>query len=323
MNAPKEFDYRTDPTWSSLVRAGRENLGGPVLFTYQSSHDPWLTNSYYFETERGVVLFDTQTFRSSAEELWEDINRHTSGALYAIVNTHAHPDHVSGNEFFRRVAPTAFIATAEGVAAELRHTAHLRTATQHSEFGDEVPAKLGPGFYPDVVFRGSLSLRFEQITLELTEHGPSEARAHVTGSIPEHTALITGDLVQNRQHYFMGEMQFQHWYTQIDRMQSLDPTELLTGHQGVTGPEMLVETKRWIATFLGLMAAHVGAGNDPQDVRGLDDAGRQAVIEGMASAFPEWHDEIMTADGETAMQYCLRGRDSATEHAASAARADV
>lgn len=313
------YDYRSDPAWQQLVRLGRENLGGPVLFTYQSSHDPWLTNSYYFETERGVVLFDTQTFQSSAEELWADIQQHTSGQLYGIVITHAHPDHVSGNEFFRRVAPTSFIATAAGVAAELRATAHLRAATQHAEFGDEVPGTLGPGFHPDLVFEGSLSLRFEGLTLELSEHGPSEARAHVTGWIPEQRALISGDLVQNRQHYWFGERELHRWYQQIDDLQEVDPAVVLSGHQGVTGPEMLVETKRWIATYLGLMASEVGPDHDPQDVSHLDEDGRRRVIDGMMAAFPGWHDEIMTAEGETAMEYCLKGRDSATEPAALAA----
>jgi len=314
----EEYDYRTDAVWQQLVREGREKLGGPALWTYQSSHDPWLTNSYYLETERGVLLFDTQTFLSSAEELLSDIRRNTSGQLYGIVITHAHPDHVSGNEFFRRQFPNAFIATAAGVATELKRTAHLRTATQHREYGDEVPASLSPGFYPDLVFEGSLSLRFEDVTVELTEHGPSEAEAHVTAFIPEHRALISGDLIQNRQHYFMGEMQFQNWYQQVERLEALEPAMILTGHQGVAGPEMLAETKRWIATFLGLMAAHVGCGNDPQDISKLDDDGRRAVINGLKASFPGWHDEIMTADGETAMEYCLKGRDSATEEAALA-----
>src|SRR5205807_489616 len=72
------YPWRGDPVWQRLVET-RAETGSDRIFAYQSSHDPWLTSSYYIETERGVVLFDTQLFLASAEELWADICRNTSG----------------------------------------------------------------------------------------------------------------------------------------------------------------------------------------------------------------------------------------------------
>src|SRR5207244_11199754 len=108
--------------WMAAQTAALKNTRHGSVFCYQSSHDPWFSSSYYFETERGVVLIDTQYFQSSAEELWENIRRDTSGQLLCIVVTHAHPDHYWGNAFFRRVAPNTPIITSAGAFSEIADT---------------------------------------------------------------------------------------------------------------------------------------------------------------------------------------------------------
>src|SRR6516162_2929071 len=101
--------WQKNPVWQQLLAQADDPSqtlhGDVVIHTYQSRQDPYFTSSYFFDTERGVVLVDTQIFNTAAEELWEAIQAKTSGKLFAIVNTHAHPDHYFGNTLFRRVAP--------------------------------------------------------------------------------------------------------------------------------------------------------------------------------------------------------------------------
>lgn len=320
-SASAVYPFQNDPDWQALVASATDaDLIGP-LYTYTSPHDPWLTNSYYLETSRGVLLFDTQTFRSSVEQLWEQIQATTSGRLYGTVITHAHPDHFFGNEFLRSVAPQAFILTSRAVDEEMRATGPLRAASLHEEYGDEVSPTLSDETWADIIIDTDTTLQFRDLTVELRLFGPSEARGHVTAWVPQLRALIAGDIVQNRQHYWLGEREFPNWYVQVEQLAGLDAATVHTGHQGVGGPELLTETKRWIATYLGMMAERLGPGHDPQDISRLDADGRAYIKERLKRAFPDWYDEVMTADGTTAMQFCLEGRDTATEPAARAVQA--
>ena len=321
MAGRRDYPFHHDPVWQRLVSDAQELPQRGPIYTYTSPHDPWLTNSYYFETDRGVLLFDTQTFRSSVEELWEQIRANTSGNLFGVVITHAHPDHFFGNEFLREVAPNAFVLTSTAVDEEMRETGPLRAASLHAEYGDEVPETLNAGTWADIVIDSDTVLRFADLTVELQLFGPSEARGHVTAWIPEQRAFIAGDLVQNRQHYWLGEREFPNWYVQVEQIAALDPITVHTGHQGVGGSELMTETKRWIASYLGMMSERLGPGFDPQDVSALTAEDRDYIMDRLKASFPDWYDEVMTADGTTAMRFCLEGRDTATEPAAIAARA--
>src|SRR5207245_1796702 len=135
------YPWRGDPVWQRLVET-RAETGSDRVFAYQSSHDPWLTSSYYIDTERDVVLFDTQLFLASAEELWTDICRNTSGELFCIIVTHAHPDHFYGNTFFRRVTPQTPIITSVAVDEDIRQTAHGRFALVQREWPSDIPASV-------------------------------------------------------------------------------------------------------------------------------------------------------------------------------------
>src|ERR1700730_15569287 len=129
----QEYPYRDDPEWQHWKDVAADpsqtlTKDQLVIHSYQSRHDPYFTCSYYFETERGVVLVDTQLFYSSVRELWEQIQDTTSGELYCIINTHAHPDHYYGNAYMKKVAPGALVVTSRAVMADLERTVLQRCA---------------------------------------------------------------------------------------------------------------------------------------------------------------------------------------------------
>jgi glyoxylase-like metal-dependent hydrolase (beta-lactamase superfamily II) len=301
------YPWRDDPRWRELVAAAHKDKGGPDIWIYQSTHDPWLTCSYYFEAAGEVVLIDTQTFGSSAAELWQDIQRNTCGNLTTIVVTHAHPDHCYGNGFFRKVAPHARMITSRGVIADLDRTLAPRVAFWSEIWGDEVPASVDEIPYPDLVFDGRLTLKLGGSTLELWEVGPAEAPAQVIGWLPERRALIVADVVQNRQTYYVPDCALSEWYQILGGLEALAPERLLTGHQGVGGPELFNETRAWIAGYLGLMARELGPGYDPEDARALTDDARERVLAEMRRRFPDWYDPIMVGEGDSTLSYSLRG----------------
>jgi glyoxylase-like metal-dependent hydrolase (beta-lactamase superfamily II) len=307
------YPWRDHPRWRALVQAAGADKGGPAIYSYQSSHDPWLTSSYYFETERGVVLFDTQLFLASAEELWEDIRTHTSGDLFAIVITHAHPDHFYGSTFFRRVAPGAFVLTSENVDEDMRRTAAGRHALVKREWPEDIPDRPEDLVFADATFPGIMALNFSELTVHLSEHGPAEAPVQIVGWIPELAALIAGDILSNRQHLYVAEGGIASWYQIVESLEKLAPSQVLTGHQGAATPELLTETKAVLAALLSLCSEELGPMHDPEDFAALDDEGRARVRAEMLRRFPEWYDAVMLHGEETILQYVLQGLSSESE----------
>ncbi len=314
MGADKRVKHwKDDPFWRKLLAEAddpSQTLNGDVVIhTYQSRQDPYFTSSYFFETERGVVLVDTQIFYSAAEELWEEVKAKTSGKLFAIVNTHAHPDHYFGNMLFRRVAPEATIITSANVLADMHATSAQRVAKTRKEWGDEVPSDPADLVYPDLAFDGKLTLAFDQITLELKEYGPAEAPVQVVGWIPEHRALITADILQNKQHHYFSDRTLSSWYRILHEFSEIDPAFVLTGHQGIASADLINETKHWQATFLGLMSGVVPREGDPEDIGRIDANARRHVVEEMKRRFPDWFDPYYY-EGKTVLEQCIDGHRS-------------
>lgn len=298
--------WRNDSRWQEQHAKAQAEIGGDLVFTYQSSHDPWFSSSYYFETERGVVVFDTQLCRSSAIELWEQIQANTSGKLFCIINSHAHPDHFWGNTYFREVAPNVPIITSRGVLEDMRETGPARIGAVPESWGEEALSDPADISYPDIGFDGRLTFRFDNLTLELWEIGPAEAPVQVVGWIPEHRVLFAGDVVQNRLTYYISERSIAQWYQVIEDFQNLGPARVLTGHLGAAGPEVLVETKQWFAALLGLLSAEARPGADPQDFGALDEDAVARIVAEMHARFPGWWDAMMLESDETCLEFSLR-----------------
>jgi glyoxylase-like metal-dependent hydrolase (beta-lactamase superfamily II) len=302
--------WRSDERWQQQHAKARTEIGGDPVFTYQSAHDPWFSSSYYFETERGVVVFDTQMCRSSAAELWEQIQANTSGEILCIINSHAHPDHFWGNTYFREMAPRAAIITSQNVLDDLRSTGPARVAVVPDTWGDEAITDATKLVYPEVAFDGRLRLCFDDLTLELWEVGPAETPVQVVGWIPEHRLLLAADVIQNRLTYYVSERSLNPWYQIVDDLQKLGPKRILTGHLGVAGPEVLDETKRWFAALLGLLSAETPLGTDPQDFGALDDDAVTRIVAEMRTRFPQWWDAMMFEPDESCLEFSLRGMRS-------------
>lgn len=309
----KPKHWQDDAQWKAILAAADDPIhtlqGDVVVHTYQSAYDPYFTSSYFFETEKGVVLVDTQIFRSAADDLWEHIKRKTSGEIAYIVNTHAHPDHYFGNTLFREVAPNAAIITSAGVLEDIQKTAAPRVAKTNKEWGNEVPEDPSALVFPNVAFEGTLTLSFDQITLVLQEYGPAEAPVQVCGWIPEHRALITADILQNKQHHYFSDQTLSSWYRILHEFEAYGAEHYLTGHQGVGSKHLLNETKHWITTYLGLMGEEVGRERDPEDIDGASADARRSVVEEMKRRFPDWFDPYYY-EGKTVLEQCADGHRS-------------
>jgi len=298
-----QFEWDADERWLAAQEGIDASSTSGRVVTYQSSHDPWLTSSYFVETELGVVLFDTQLFPASALELRDRICERTDAPLHCVVITHAHPDHYWGNAIMREHTPGVPIVTSAGVDRELRANAEAHLDGTPSSWHDLTADSI---VFPTIVFDGSATLTFDDLTIELFECGPAECESQVVGWIPEHELLIAGDLVQNRLTYAVQDHWAGSWRRLLDDLRALRPRHVLTGHLGAAGPQILDESVAWFDAFLDEIGRELSPTHNPEQFGLLDERARAGVVAAMQSRFPDWWDSIMYDSTETILEWGLR-----------------
>ena len=256
------------------------------MTTYQSytAEDPGLrVNSHFFETERGVVLVDTQLHLPYAEEVLEQIRSTTSGNLLYIVTTHAHPDHWYGNTIFRRAFPNVPIITCRSVSDEIQATALSRRERWDRLFADRIP-KAEDLVFPDCVFSGRLTLKLGEHTLQVDEYGPAEAGAHTVVYVEEDRTLITGDIVDNKKHPWIGERNIDNWCAILEEFrQRYRIDTILPGHGAPGGAELLEESSQWLDNYRTVVQKHLES-----EALHLTEEGAQKAFEEIVSGYPDF-----------------------------------
>ncbi len=211
----------------------KEDLGhGIYLFRASSNLDYWTaTNSVVIVDEDGVTVFDSCTRASTARLVIAEIRKLTSEPVRALINSHWHMDHWSGNAEYAKAFPgVRIIATEETRDYMSRMTARffadevgldrararladairtgklddgspLTDATRHekeasiadaAKFVAELDAT--PRVLPNVVYRDRLTLWNGRRELRLLS-----ATGDATGStilfLPAERLLVTGDVL--------------------------------------------------------------------------------------------------------------------------------
>jgi cyclase len=147
----------------------------------------------------------------------------STGAPYAVVNTHHHPDHTFGNGFL----PDETLVIGHDNCREMVVAAGLE-ATQvitAPDYGDLV---LRP---PEITFPERMTLHLSDQAVELLHVGvPAHTTNDVLVWLPERKVLFSGDLAFNGGQPFVLEGSVAGFRRAIAQMQELAPEVLAPGH---------------------------------------------------------------------------------------------
>lgn len=142
--------------------------------------------------DAGVVVIDTRSVPSQAEELLADLRRLTDAPLAAVINTHHHYDHAFGNATFLPAPIWGHV----GCASRLRDhgEAHReRVMRELPVLADELAAvRIVP---PDRTFSDVAMLDLGDRQLELRHLGRGHTDNDIVVRLPG--VLFAGDLYEN------------------------------------------------------------------------------------------------------------------------------
>lgn len=192
----------------------------PVVRPVEIATDVWLVpggflpnrqpdgNSVVLRGPEGLVVFDTGRHRWHRAAILE-LAREEGAPIVAIVNSHWHLDHVSGNPDLRAAFPGAKVHASDAIdgaiAGFFRDSAasareYLKTPGIPAETAEDIQADLetarrAAALRPDVVVRKSESLRLagRRLEVNLASHGPTAGDVWLYD--PREQVVAAGDLV--------------------------------------------------------------------------------------------------------------------------------
>ncbi len=141
---------------------------------------------------RGVVVIDTHSSATAARGVLEHVRALGAGDVVAVVNTHAHWDHVLGNGVFTEAYDGLRIVAHEDVAATLRDRASevLAAAAQHTDVtGTTVVV-------PDQTFSSVKVVDLGDRIVEVVHAGRGHTSGDAVVRVAAADVLYAGDLVE-------------------------------------------------------------------------------------------------------------------------------
>jgi len=213
------------------------------------------SNTTFIITKDGVIVVDTRTTPKEAKKVLAEIRKHTQLPLLYTINTHYHGDHTFGNQVF---SGSKSIIAHENVRRALKGA----SGKDHLEFFKTLKI---PGLeevkitLPNMVFEKRMEVYAGEYHLQLIHR-----RGHTNGDLfivlPTLKAVITGDLVFNRQFPYMGDGYVSEWIEALDYIENLDIEMVIPGHGDIGGKPIIIAMKHYLLNLRGMVRQQIEDG---------------------------------------------------------------
>ena len=235
------------------------------------------SNTTFIVTQEGVIVIDTRVSPGEARKVKAEIRKVTDLPIRYTINTHYHGDHTFGNQVFK---DTKGIIAHKNVRKSLSGSLgrdHLERIKSFNLPGlDEVTVTP-----PNLVFEKKMDLYLGGYHLELIHFG----RGHTDGDIFVYLhalkTVITGDLIFNRSHPYMGDGYVDEWISTLQFIEDIDNEVVIPGHGEVGGKPIVIAMKHYLLDLKTKVKAEMDQGKTLEETV-------TTVREGMMKKYGAW-----------------------------------
>ena len=236
---------------------------GSGCFAYLQPDGTWgWSNAGLIESRGETLLVDTLMGLDITRAMLEEMQRKVPAAarIGRLVNTHANPDHVLGNELVRG----AEIISGKAAAEEISHmnpAAFERMARDWQQMGDGgefFHETMGRRFDfsgvtivpPNRVFERELTLRVGDKEVHLVDLGPAHTRSDTIVHVPADRTVFTGDILFSEASPIMWAGPVQNWIHACDYLLGLELDTIVPGHGPITDKSAVRAQKHYFEYLL-------------------------------------------------------------------------
>lgn len=256
----------------SVFQAPEKELVGdrPRPFGPTMAFDPMTSTLIY--GERDAVLVDPLTTVAEAEALaaWVALYHRNLTTIYV---THGHMDHFAGISVLKKHFPNV----------QAISTPETAKFAQTQIDGQDFYRKMWPGQLPEELIAPNPyykdTFELEGNSLQIIKQGHTDAPNSTSLYVPSLKLVVSGDVVYNHCHMYMGEMTpdvYKDWTEALNKIEALNPEMVVAGHKkpGMPDtPNIIDETRQYLVNF---SKAKEQATND------------QELFDMMGKEYPDW-----------------------------------
>jgi cyclase len=297
-------------------------------------------NSVAIIGDDGVLVVDSGHFPSLTRRVIAEIRQRTEKPVRFVVNTHWHPDHVTGNAEYRRAFPGVTIVSTEYTRAQMAmrlakylgskeeaegYSTIYRGALRSGKNAAGQPLKPverhfmeqevvngeilarerlweTPLTLPDATFNSSVSVYLGKREVRILWLGRGNTGGDAIIYVPDSRVVMTGDLVVSPTPYAYGSY-LTEWRQTLHRLMDLDATAIVPGHGPVQRDWAYIKR---LDALLGAVLAQVAQGESQG--RSLADIRKTLDVE-------EFRRQFCGDDQERSLAFKIGFVEPATERA--------
>ena len=206
--------------------------------------------------EDAVLVIDTRMVPSAALELLAKLHSVTDLPVRYVVNTHWHPDHIQGNEAYRKAFPGDVIFVShDATRADIAALGGARLDRDRRDL-DEGPLRAEIRrlelVLPNLTFSRSLRLAGGSRVVHILYFGRGHTRGDAVVYLPRERVAFVGDLVTGGPPFARDGFPIA-WTETLRGLRELDIDVLVTGQGGVwRGKRVLADRIRFLDTWRAL-----------------------------------------------------------------------
>jgi glyoxylase-like metal-dependent hydrolase (beta-lactamase superfamily II) len=196
--------------------------------TYSSSATGMVdiqVNSHLVVGGTEAVLVDSQFLVADAQAVADMVTK-SGRKLTTVLLTHAHPDHYLGLAVIHAAFPSAAIVTTPGVLTDFKANAPATLALlQKVGLASVIASSL---VTPSPLAGDIITL--DGKPMQVVEMPNAGETAHAAALALPGGALISGDLLMNHVHLYLGECHSEGWQQNLDAVKAMGFTTFYPGH---------------------------------------------------------------------------------------------
>lgn len=260
-----------------------------TIHRYVAGPDRWNTNSYWLESNEGLVLIDAQLLIEDAE-LWAAMLASTQKPVKGLFLTHGHADHMGGlNVLLEKLGPFPVITT-KGTADTLKASHKAGSTYAQSVYGARFDSTY---IAPTQVIDGKEEIELAGIRFILEDIGPGESANATLVYQPEKKALFSGDATMHHSHLYTGEGHSTAFLKQLRYLQKTyqDVNFIYAGHGDPARPAHINSQIQYLQDIRHAASQIIKSGNlYAEDGKTLNQKLLQHYASIILKKYPDWGD---------------------------------